>query len=225
LKLGLSKRRRLLALAKLRQVTRWPDYKPIADYRDGVYECDFVSPFTKGAGNVNAEVMVLLQDWSSHDELNRGLDEETVRLGYSPTQPTSRNLERLLKTTFGLSLSDIYGTNLCPFVKRGGVSGQIPTRDLIRAAREFALPQIEIVRPRLVICLGLVTFDALRCATGLPCAGKIALAISSPFQVGDSRVWCQAHTGAWGQMNRNKGGVDRVSQDWMRMKEEWRIIG
>jgi uracil-DNA glycosylase len=210
----------LLALAKLRQATQWPGYKSIADYGNGAYECDFVSPYTKTAGNVDAEVMVLLQDWSSDEELSRGLDESTRRLGYTPTQPTSCNLERLLKNHFGLSLSNIYGTNLFPFVKPGAVSSPIPDRDLIRAAREFALPQIGIVSPRLVICLGLVTFDALRRAYDLPRAGKMDSAINSPFTVGSSRVWCQAHTGALGQMNRNKGGVDRVSQDWMRMKED-----
>src|SRR5215203_7205052 len=70
----LNKHHRLRTLAKNRQATRWPHYKSIADYQVGVYECDFVSPFTIGAGNVEADVMVLLQDWSSDDELTRGLD-------------------------------------------------------------------------------------------------------------------------------------------------------
>ena len=116
----MNKYSRLRALAKQRQRERWPDYKSLSDYPDGIYECDFVSPFTKTAGNVDADVMVLLQDWSSDDELSQGLDENTLRLGYDPTQPTGRNLEQFLNTTFGLSLSDIYGTNVFPFIKRGG---------------------------------------------------------------------------------------------------------
>jgi hypothetical protein len=70
------------------------------------------------------------------------------------------------------------------------VSSSIPPRDLIRAALEFALPQIEIVSPSLVICLGLVTFDALRRANGLAWVGKMESAIDAPFTVGNSRVWC-----------------------------------
>ena len=35
-------------------------------------------------------------------------------------------------------------------------------RDFVRAANEFALPQIQIVEPKIVICLGLATFNALR---------------------------------------------------------------
>ena len=42
-----SKVSRLLGLAKLRQATRWPGYTSIADYHEGAYECDFVSPYTK----------------------------------------------------------------------------------------------------------------------------------------------------------------------------------
>lgn len=122
----IDKHSKLQTLAKRRQAARWPGYTSISDYHDGIYECDFVSPYTKSACNLDAEVMVVLQDWSSHDELKAGLNEDTVRLGYDPRQPTSRNLERLLQATFGVLLSDVYGTNLFPFVKSGGVSSRIP---------------------------------------------------------------------------------------------------
>lgn len=216
----MDKRARLLELAKLRQASHWPDYKSIKDYHNGAYECDYVSPYTKTAGNVDADVMVMLQDWSSDESLRQPLDLDAQRLGYTPTLPTNLRLEQLLTNTFGLCLSNVYGTNLFPFVKPGGMSSHIQKRDLIKAARQFALPQIEIVSPRLVICLGLVTFESLQSACGLAPAGKMEIAINSPFSVGKSRVWCQAHTGALGQMNRNKGGVDRVSQDWLRMKTD-----
>jgi hypothetical protein len=42
------------------------EYSGIGDYHDGAYECERVSPYTKTAGNVDADVMVLLQDWASH---------------------------------------------------------------------------------------------------------------------------------------------------------------
>jgi hypothetical protein len=58
----MDKQDALLALAKLRQGTRWPGYNCIGDYHAGAYECDLVSPYTKSAGNVDAEIMVMLQD-------------------------------------------------------------------------------------------------------------------------------------------------------------------
>jgi len=213
----MDRRARLLSLARLRQSTLWNGYGSIADYHDGVYECDFVSPYTKTAGNVDAEVMVLLQDWSSHQNLSGPIDEGARGLGYSPSEPTNRNLVRLLKATFGLSLSDIYATNLFPFIKPGGMSEPIPEGDLVRAAQEFAIPQIHIVNPRPVISLGMVTFNALRIARGVARAANMEAALNSPFTIGNSLVWFQAHTGHFGQISRNKGGVDRVSQDWLRM--------
>ena len=127
---------------------------------------------------------------------------------------------RLLRDTFGLTLPEVYGTNLFPFVKPGGMSEHIAQKDLESAARQFGLPQIHIVNPALVVCLGLETFNALRRACDLSDVRPLDLAIRKPFNIGAIRVWCQAHTGAIGHNNRNKGGIDRVSQDWLRMKAD-----
>lgn len=216
----MDKAARLLELARRRQACRWTGYKPLADYHDGAYECDFVSPYTKSAGNVDATAMIVLQDWSSHDRLSAELDAEAVALGHTPSLPTNRNLARLLDVHLGLTLAETYGTNLFPFIKSGGLSSSIRSRDLERAAREFAVPQIDIVAPRLVVCLGLKTFNALRKALGLEVAPTINAAIGEPFSRGRARIWCQAHTGALGQNGRNRGGIDRVSQDWLAMKTD-----
>ncbi len=216
----MDKRTELLALAKLRQATRWPGYRCAGDYHAGAYECDFVSPYTKTPGNVDAEIMVMLQDWASDGFLSGPFHEPSAKLGHSPSLPTNRTLIRLLKTTFGLLLPDVYATNLFPFVKPGEMTGDIPERDMVHAARQFALPQILIVNPKLVICLGLATFNALRHVCDLTTIRPLESAIESPFDIGTIRVWCQAHTGARGQNNRNKGGVDRVSDDWRKMKAD-----
>lgn len=164
--------------------------------------------------------MVILQDWSSDQSMSGAFDDESAQLGHTPNLPTNRNLKRLLKDVFGVELKAIYATNLFPFIKLGGISHPIPRRDLREAACQFTLPEIHIVKPKLVICLGLVTFNAIREARGLDLVRPINLAIESPFDIDATRVWCQAHTGAHGQNNRNKGGVARVSSDWSRMKED-----
>jgi restriction system protein len=147
----MDKQTELLALAKLRQATRWSGYGCIGDYHGGAYECDFVSPYSKTAGNVNAEIMVMLQDWSSHESMIEPFDEETANLGYTPRLRTNQALSKLLNETFGITLRDVYGTNLFPFIKQGKMSAHIRQADLMRAAHEFALPQISIVSPKLVI--------------------------------------------------------------------------
>jgi len=208
----------LLALAQKRKMTIWPGYNRVGDYHCGVYECDFVSPYTKSAGNVNAEIFVLLQDWSSDESLSGSLDSDCVQYGLTRTLPTNRRLVELLRQHFGVELEDIYATNLFPFIKRGGISSSIPMGDLIRAAQEFALPQIQIVHPKLVICLGLNTFNAVRIACEHTPAWRMDEAITSPFTFSESRVWCQAHTGARGQNNR---GRERVAEDWRKMRVDF----
>jgi restriction system protein len=214
-----EKRRQLLDLARLRQRYCWTGYHALAEYHGGAYECDLVSPYTKTAGNVDSPIVILLQDWSSNERLRGPLDSGAAALGHTPGLPTNRNLKTLLRETFGLELEDVYGTNLFPFIKPGGISTRIPADDLERAAREFALPQIRIVKPVLVVCLGLVTFTAVQRACGVTPSVRLAEAIDSSFTFETSRIWCQAHTGSFGQNNRGRA---RVLADWQRMKPEVR---
>jgi hypothetical protein len=157
-----DKRTQLLRLARLRQGTRLVGYGCLADYHEGAYECDEVSPYTKSAGNVDARVFVMLQDWASNDTLRGPFDPESARLGHTPNRRTNILLQRLLREVFDVSLAEVYATKLFPFIKPGGMSARIRWGDLVRAAREFALPQIEIIKPALVVCLGLNTYNATR---------------------------------------------------------------
>jgi hypothetical protein len=208
---------RLLQLARDRQTTRWAGYKCIGDYHNGAYECDFVSPYTRSADNVDATLMILLQDWASDDVLS-GPDLPARRtVGHDPSRRTNRRLRELLLQHFGLKLEEVYATNVFPFVKVGSMSASINKKDLVRAAREFALPQMEIVGPRLAVCLGKTAFNAVKIAAGGSGAKSLADAIASPFDFGKTQVWCQAHTGQQGTNYRNKNGVDRVTGDWTVM--------
>ena len=215
----------LIKLCQLRQSSRWPRYNALADYHNGVYECNFVSPYTRSAGNTDAELMVMLQDWASDEVLRGEVLEERVRLGHDPARITNRRLKELLQGHFGLGLAEVYATNLFPFIKRGRMSSAIPFRDLVRAAREFGWPQVEIVRPRTLVCLGLGTFSAMGVAAGRPRATRLDEAIDLPFTHGGVRVWCQAHTGQQGTNMRNAGGVDRVAGDWEGMPRQHRGRG
>jgi hypothetical protein len=155
------KRDRLRELARYRVASVWDGYGQPEDY--GYDFRDLVSPYSRAAGNVNAAVMVVLQDWASHDVLRREpMNAEIARYGHDPRRPTNKRLKALLKRHLNVALEDTYGTNLFPFIKSGGMSATIPLQDLVRVAKEFAVPQIAIVQPRLVLALGRKTAEALR---------------------------------------------------------------
>ena len=203
----MNKREALRELALRRQGAKWPGYTNLVDYHAGAYECLHVSPYTKAAGNVDAEVMVMLQDWTSHDCICGPVDERVVELGYTEGLATNRNLIRLLKAYLNVSLAETFATNLFPFIKPGDMGHTIPRRDLVRAAVEFALPQVRIIQPRLVICLGLQTYNALREACGEPRVARLPEAISTPFMFEDVRILVPgAHWRSWSSHAGIKSG-------------------
>jgi restriction system protein len=210
-----SKATQLEALVAKRRAAIWVGYGNLAEYG---YECDFVSPYTKSASNLDAAVFVMLQDWTSVDNNIHGPDETAARLGYTPSLPTNVRLDRLLQTHFGLKRSDTYATNLFPFIKPGGLSARLPRRHLLKAAEDFGWPQINVISPKLVIALGLETFDALRKTAKLRRVGRLNDAIHQPFDNNGIRVWCQAHTGSRGTVNA--GGSLAVEANW-RLMASW----
>ena len=176
-------------------------------------------PYTKAAANLEADVFLLLQDWCSADFLSGAVDDDLIRYGRKPNLPTNRNLDRLLENYLGLPIRAIYATNLFAFVKPGGMTVGIPMRDLVSSAEAFALPQIDIVGPRLVIVFGFHCYNALAAVLGGPRARTLDEALQRPIAYRTCTMWCQAHPGGLGQANRRRGGIDRVAGDWQVMAQ------
>jgi uracil-DNA glycosylase len=158
---------------------------------------------------MDASLMILLQDWASDDVLSGPFLLERAQLGYDSNRNTNKRLIELLREHFGLQFKDVYATNVFPFVKQGPMKTAIPKGVLVRAAREFALPQIEIVQPRLAVCLGKAAFNAIAVASDHVPTQRLDDAKATPFRIGETEVWCQAHPG--------RNSVSRVRDDWARM--------
>ena len=220
----IGKRERLAALARHRRDNVFPGYRGIGEYHSGAYECDFVSPYTKSAGNLDADIMLVLQDWCSDEFLRRQkrVDSDLVTLGHDPQLDTNKNLKSLLSTHFGIRLEQTYATNLFPFIKHGEMSARVPPVDLKKAAETYTVPEIEIIEPRLVVCLGFCVYQAICKSSGLAPADNLDMAIASPFWIGDAEVRAQSHPGGRGRANR---GVDRIAEDWRRMADavQWDV--
>lgn len=209
------KNRKIAELAACRRASTLEGYANLHDFHDGVFDCDFVGPWTKSGPNVDAEVMIIGQDWSSSDVLGRDPPDLFVaKHGFDPNFPTNRNLNNLLKAHLACDRSDCYLTNLFAFIKLGGASNGIAMRDLVHSAKKFALEEIQIVSPRHVIALGHRTYTALLKALGEKRVGPLSAAIGSPYRFEDKFVHCVAHTGALGTNNR---GRVQVEADWANL--------
>ena len=77
----MDKRKRLKELARHRREHVPSGYKGIGEYHGGAYECDFVSPYTKSAQKLDADIMLVLQDWASDEYFQKRVDPDPVLLG------------------------------------------------------------------------------------------------------------------------------------------------
>jgi len=171
----------------------------------------------------------MLQDWNSHEFLEN-LDPESDdgvevrRIGRKASLPTNKKLSELLKKHFSRSLAEVYATNLFPFIKQGNLSAAIQRDLLVRAAREFALPQVQIVNPKIVICFGLATFNAVRACYLLDKCASVEAAFNNKFTNDEGvQFWAQAHPGHFGQISRNRLDKSQVENDWKRMEKEFDV--
>jgi restriction system protein len=158
--------------------------------------------------------MLIGQDWASADYLNGPIRPYLIQLGYDPNLATNKNLHGLLSRHFLMPFSSTYATNAFPFIKLGAMNASIATQDMIRCAADFLVPQIEIVKPKVAICLGLHTFNALRRALKLGSISPLDTAIKQPFVHAEAIVCAAAHTGRRGT---NQRGIRRVDEDWATM--------
>lgn len=210
------KLKELKKLALLRASERYKDYYNVGDFFNGAYDTnDFVSPYTKKSCNVNSDIMVVAQDWSSFDKLNSKFQDEEIALnGYSANLPTNLNLKKLLNNHFKLEFGEIYSTNLFVFIKNGGMSRKIPRVDMIYSAKKYTLREIEIISPKLVICLGSEVFRVLSIILKGKASG-IADAINEPIVFNDSLIVGAYHTGGLG--TAAAGGFSKVSEHWSNL--------
>lgn len=150
-----------LALANERVNTAWPPYQQPEDF--GYDFRTWVSPYTKGAHTLGGIVLVL-QDWASVDGLSGPPDAGIQNIGRAASRQTNQRLEHLLGSVFGLSIAQTYATNAFPFVKPGSMSSRLNTGDVKTAVGQFLSKELAIVKPKLILALGAVTYTALHSA-------------------------------------------------------------
>jgi uracil-DNA glycosylase len=208
-----QKRLQLLQLAKRRQGDRLPPHRCLAEFHNGYYECDYITPWSISACDVDAELMLIGQDWASSSILQQAPDENRRRLGQDCTSHTNINLRAFLGY-MGRRFSETYATNVFPFIKEGSKSARIPSRDLVRCATTYALPQIEIVSPLIAICLGRATYNAVCRAAGLQCVEWTEAGSPSPHtpKINTVEIYGLPHPGRLG--TNNAGGKDAIARRW-----------
>ena len=197
----------------------FPDgYRQVGDFHEGIFDRErHISPWSMSSNNTESPVMILGQDWSSVSHLSQPIEKNiyTKNLGYDPRLQTNKNLHKHLKVSFDLNFEDVYASNVFVFIKPGGMSSRIPIRLMDYSANTYAIPEIEIVSPRIVICLGANTFRCLKrnCVTRSSFADSPMFGEIPHFTLQGIMFVHAPHPGSWG--TKNAGGPLKVSKIWM----------
>jgi uracil-DNA glycosylase len=198
----------------------------------GRYDSDEVGPWTRWAGDLDADLMVVGQDWGdvAYFVAQRGLD--------APGNPTNAALAALLAgvgrplppaPTATTPLREeanrhtgVFLTNALLWLKTGGLGAKVSDEWFTGDSAAFLLEEIAVVQPRVVVALGQQAHRALLHAFDLRVpAGPFRRVVESsegtplPKVRRDTRLFGVYHCGA--RVQNITRSLSQQHLDWRRI--------
>jgi DNA polymerase len=186
--------------------------------RAGDFDSAEIGPWTRWLGDLGARILVVGQDWGDQRAFEK-------LAGLNDASATNRMLRRLLES-IGVQVPDVglasgpsgvFLTNAVLCFKDQGCQGPVRSEWFRECGTRFLRPQIELIRPRVVICLGERAFKAVLDAYGLPAYASWRDAVAGPGVplAGDSVAFAVYHCGRR-ILNTHRNERAQV-EDWQRI--------
>jgi len=191
------------------------------DVEDGRYDSDHAGPWSRWQGNLDAQLMVVGQDWGTPLDFVRQDGHE------GPHSPTNLALVELVATAgirigapglaSGRNITFFTNAILCLKSSEGGLQGRVQPAWFVNCAT-FLRRQIEIVSPRVVVGLGERAYRTVLRSFGiLPGAFRAEVERANGRSLPNgSRPFAVYHCGAWIQHTHRP--LDLQKLDWMRLR-------
>jgi DNA polymerase len=185
----------------------------------GKFDSDQIGPWTQWQGDINADLMIVAQDWGGdkYFKKHKGKEEDN--------NATNRNLVQLLDSIgFPIALptqeqtntKSLFFTNAVLCCKEGGLTAKLPSKAAGNCSRRFLARQIELVRPKVVVTLGHEAYRSVCYAYCLFAAPSISDAIADDLLTigyGTTLVPVR-HCGHYGTSKRK---LPEHRNDWLRV--------
>lgn len=177
--------------------------------KNGEYDSEQIGPWTQWQGNLEADIIIVGQDWGSQAEFKKMEGKD------SPKNPTNKFLKELMEE---LSNNSFFITNAALCIRKEGAQGGLNDEWLFNC-RPFLIKQIEIIEPTTIIALGQKTFYSVLRAlklerTGIHSTTFKNLVDGNPIEHGGVKIFPVYHPGAYGQMSRKE---PEQKEDWKRI--------
>jgi DNA polymerase len=185
---------------------------------DGIYDnTGHIGPWTQWQDNLDAELMVVGQDWGGVDYFidNEGLEQDD-------NETNTRLIELLACVGIQIDLPintterPLYFTNAAICLRRGRLTGPVSSRWFSNCGPLFLRPQVELVKPKVVVTLGYHAYGAVCKSFGVAPAQRMRDAIQrEPERLPNGSVLVPVyHCGKNGQRSRS---MNEQKQDWKRV--------
>jgi len=230
IEIGSSKHERYAALVSARkQCGRCSDVVNPSTYDDGRFDLHgHIGAWSDWQGNLDAEVLVVGQEWGGTDNYGRQLGRDM------DGDPTNQNLVTLMDSV-GVTLprpSTLQGspsngtfffTNGVLCLRKGaatntnGKGNNISERSFSNCARTFLRAQIELIEPRFVLVLGKLPWNGLMEAFSLPIRSTLKETVENgPVRLNLKTIaFPLFHCGSKSNINRPLQ-IQKI--DWQKMK-------
>jgi len=187
--------------------------------RGGVYDGNGqIGPWSGWQGNLDAELMVIAQDWGGVEYYleHKGLEEDT--------NTTNRRICELL-SSIGISIelprqsgnSVLFFTNSVLCLRPGRLTGPIKSRWFRNCSTNFLRPQVELVKPKVVVTLGYMAYSALLTAYGIRPRQRMREAVQDTLLLpGGNALVPVYHPGNNGSRSRS---FEHQKTDWQRVRQ------
>ncbi len=182
-----------------------------------------LNPWELWYGNLDAEILVIGQDFSDEkyfiDNLNSNWQKEID----SPTNKTLQSLLKNLGYEIDLPKNQIVNKSLPLFftnavlgIKKNGMTGAIKEKWYKETAKLFTKELIEIIQPKFIITLGKHSYNMMCIAYDIN-AEKLFKNVKLEQNINQNFQWfAVSHCSPTGRINRN---LEKQHDDWKEMKQ------
>jgi uracil-DNA glycosylase len=208
-------------LVDKRKKFKFPEgLKNPSEIESGIYDKeDHIGPWSKWQGNLNAEIMLIGQDWGSEKYY---LDNKGNHDDYGITNSRMKEVFGLLGIDVGLPNTPnkdapCFFTNVVLGLKNGNKSATIKNKWVNEHSKEFLKPTLEIVDPKIIITLGKPAYDSVADIYGLKKDKMSKLIEKNPIKLSNDKIiFAMYHCSPLGCINRK---WELQKQDWIKIKE------
>jgi len=191
----------------------------------GVYDCDHIGAWTRWAGNLDAEVIIVGQDFSELDFFRSHQGHPSTGANISST---NRNLIRLIQEGLGFDIapyeigretkSPLFFTNSVLCIKPGKASDPLKQSWANQCCKKFLKPLVEtIIRPKAVITLSTTAYKGVKSAFGIKASNALRDVVGSEEGIslnGSCVLFPMYHCGGLGLVNRK---FSSQLEDWEKV--------